>query len=263
LYGWVKMQGIQRQVALLDAISGASESGISITDLYLATGLPKGTVHRVLASLQEHGIVLQEEDSKRWRLGPKVAFWAGKYLEGPMSLAPLRRFVVRLSEEAQFFTYLTVLDQGELVCVAVERPESKPQFFVQLGSRVPILYTAAGRALLAYQPEEVAQSLVKRETADHSRICFETVTVESYLEELAETRRRGYAKCMEELEVGVSALGAAITDTRGRSVASLTVVAPTAALMEDWEATAEKLQHIAEEASMTLGRERENEVARW
>jgi len=33
--------------------------------------------------------------------------------------------------------------------------------------------------------------------------------------------------------------------------------------MEDWEATAEKLQHIAEEASMTLGRERENEVARW
>lgn len=257
------MRGIQRQVALLDAISGASESGISITDLYLATGLPKGTVHRVLASLQEHGIVVQEEDSKRWRLGPKVAFWAGKYLEGPMSLAPLRRFVGRLSEEAQFFTYLTVLDQGELVCVAVERPESKPQFFVQLGSRVPILYTAAGRALLAYQPEEVARSLVKRETADHSRIRFETVTIESYLEELAETRRRGYAKCMEELEVGVSALGAAITDTRGRSAASLTVVAPTAALVENWQATAEKLQHIAEEASMTLGRERENSVARW
>lgn len=259
------MRGIQRQVALLDAISGASESGISITDLYLATSLPKGTVHRVLASLQEHGIVVQEEDSKKWRLGYKVAFWAGKYLEGPTSLAPLKRFVGKLSEEAQFFTYLTVLDQGELVCVAVERPESKPQFFVQLGSRVPILYTAAGKALLAYQPEEVARSLVKREIGEHSRTCFETVTVvvESYLEELAETRRRGYAKCMEELEVGVSALGAAITDTRGRSAASLTVVAPTAALMEDWEVTAEKLQHIAEEASMTLGRERENEVARW
>lgn len=257
------MQGIQRQVALLDAISGASESGTSITDLYLATGLPKGTVHRVLAGLQEHGIVVQEEDSKRWRLGPKVAFWAGKYLEGPMSLAPLRRFVGRLSEEAQFFTYLAILDQGELVCVAVERPESKPQFFVQLGSRVPILYTAAGRALLAYQPEDVARPLVKREIDYYSRTCFEAVTVESYLEELAETRRRGYAKCMEELEVGVSALGAAITDTRGRSAASLTVVAPTAALMEDWEATAEKLQRVAEEASMTLGRERESGAARW
>ena len=150
------MRGIQRQVALLDAISDASESGISTTNLYLATGLPKGTVHRVLAGLQEHGIVVQEEDSKRWRLGPKVAFWAGKYLEGPMSLAPLRRFVGRLSEEAQFFTYLTVLDQSDLVCIAVERPESKPQFFVQLGSRVPVLHTAAGRALLAYEPEDVA-----------------------------------------------------------------------------------------------------------
>jgi DNA-binding IclR family transcriptional regulator len=262
LYGWVKMQGIQRQVALLDAISGASESGASTTNLYLATGLPKGTVHRVLEGLQEHGMVVQEEDSKRWRLGPKVAFWAGKYIEGPMSLASLRRFVGRLSKEAQFFTYLTILDQGELVCIAVEHPESKAQFFVQLGSRVPALYTAAGRALLAYQPEDVARPLVERAVAEYLRPRLEAVTVGSYLEELAETRRRGYAKCMEELEVGVSALGAPIIDARDRSAASLTVVAPTAALMEDWEATVEKLQRIAEEASMTLGRERENEAAR-
>jgi DNA-binding IclR family transcriptional regulator len=255
------MQGIQRQVALLDAVSSAPESGAPITKLCLATGLPKGTVHRILESLQEHGLVVQEEDSRRWRLGPKVAFWAGKYLEGPTSLAPLRRFVVRLSQEAQFFAYLTVMDRGELVCVAVERPESKAQFFVQLGSRVPILSTAAAKALLAYQPEEVARPLVERAIAKQPRTRFETVTVGSYLEELAETRRCGYARCMEELEVGVSAIGAPITDARGRSVASLTVVAPTVALMEERESTAETLRRVVEEASMMLGREREEKVA--
>jgi IclR family KDG regulon transcriptional repressor len=247
------MQGIQRQVALLDAISGAPDSGASITNLSRATGLPRGTVHRMLESMREHQMVVQEEDSKRWRLGPKVAFWAGKYLEGPPLLIPLRRFVERLSRETQFFSYLTIQDHGELVCVAVERPEHKAQFFVQLGSRIPVLSTASAKALLAYQPEDVARPSAERAIAENPRTRFETVTVRSYFEELAEVRLRGYATCAEELEVGVSALGAPVLNTQRRSVASLTVVAPTAALAEKWDLTVEKLLAVADEASATMG----------
>jgi DNA-binding IclR family transcriptional regulator len=249
------MRGIQRQVALLDAISEAPEPGVSITELCLATGLAKGTVHRMLEGLQGHGLVVQEEGSKRWRLGPRVAFWAGRYLEGPASLAPLRGFVRQLSKETQFFSYLTVFDHGELVCVAVERPESKAQFYVQLGSRIPVLSAAGARALLAYQTEEEVRPLVERAVAEDPRTRVETVTVASYMEELAETRRRGYAKCMEELEVGVSALGAAVLNARARPVASLTVVAPTPALLEEWDATVETVREIAGEASEMVGAE--------
>jgi IclR family KDG regulon transcriptional repressor len=249
------MQGIQRQVALLDAVSNAPESGASITNLCRATGLPKGTVHRMLESMREQRIVVQEEDSKRWRLGPKVAFWAGRYLDGPTSLAPLRGFVGRLSQETRFFSYLTVLDHGELVCVAVERPEHKAQFFVQLGSRIPVLSTAAAKALLAYEPKDVARPLVERAIAENPRTRFETVTLESYFEELAEVRRRGYATCAEELEMGVSALGAPVLNARRRPAASLTVVAPTAALAEEWDSTVEKLLDIAGEASAMVGAE--------
>jgi DNA-binding IclR family transcriptional regulator len=255
------VQGIQRQVEILDALSEAPESGVSITKLCLATGLPKGTVHRLLESLRVHGIAIQEEDSKRWRLGPRVAFWAGKYLEGPTAFAPLRRFVGRLSQETQFFAYLTVLDHGRLVCVAVERPERKAQFFVQLGSRIPVLSTAGAKALLSRQPAETVRSLVEQAIAENPSTRVETVTVESYLDELAEARRDGYAKCMEELEAGVSALGAPIVNTRDLAVASLSVVAPTAALVEEWDATIKKLLLVAEEASMMLGRERENRAA--
>jgi IclR family transcriptional regulator, KDG regulon repressor len=254
------VQGIQRQVEILDALSEAPESGVSITKLCVATGLPKGTVHRMLESLRGHGIAIQEEDSKRWRLGPRVAFWAGKYLEGPTALAPLRRFAGRLSQETQFFAYLTVLNHGHLVCVAVERPERKAQFFVQLGSRIPVLYAAGAKALLSRQPAETVRSLVERAIAENPSTRFETVTVESYLDELAQARRDGYAKCMEELEAGVSALGAPIVNMRDLAVASLSVVAPTAALVEEWDATIKKLLLVAEEASMMLGRERENKA---
>ena len=249
------MQGIQRQVALLDAISDAHEAGASITELCLATGLAKSTAHRILEGLQDAALVVQEEGSKRWRLGPRVAFWAGKYLEGPASLAPLRGFVRRLSQETQFFSYLTILDHGELVCVAVERPERKAQFYVQLGSRIPVLSAAGARALLAHEPEETVRPLVERAVAEDPRTRVETMTVASYLEELAETRRRGYATCMEELEVGVSALGAAVFNARSRPIASLTVVAPTPALLEGWEATVETVRAVADEASAMVGAE--------
>lgn len=253
------MQGIRRQVAILDAVSAAPESGISITELCAVTGLSKGTAHRLLEGLREQGIVVQE-DSKRWRLGPRVAFWAGRYLEGPASLGSLRELTRRLSRETQFFTYLAILDGGEIVSVAVERPESKAHFFVQLGSRVPVLSTAAARALLAYRPQEAVRPLVERAVEENPRTRTETFTVESYLEGLVETRRRGYAECMEELEAGVSALSAPVLNAQGVSAASLSVVAPTAALLEEWDEIVGMLRRIAEEGSMMLGREK---VAGW
>lgn len=257
------MRGIQRYATILDEISVGPETGLSITRLCQATGLPKGTVHRLLEGMQEFGLVVQEE--KRWRLGPRVVFWAGKYLEGPASLAPLRGYVGRLSRETQFFSYLTVLDGTDVVCVAVERPESKAHFFVQLGSRVPVLSTAAAKALLSCQPEEVMRPLVERAIEQEPERVraggpgarLERAAVDSYLDELAEARTLGYAKCMEELEPGVSALGVPVVNARGLSVASLSVVAPTAALMEEWDACVETLLRMAEEASTMLGRERE------
>jgi len=254
--GKVELQGVRRQAQLLDAISDAPEFGASITGLCVATGLPKGTVHRMLESMQQLGMVVQEE-SKRWRLGPRVAFWAGKYLEGPSSLEPLKGFVGMLSRETQFFSYLAILDQRSIVCVQVQRPEHKAHFFAQLGGRIPVLSTAAAKALLAFQPSEVVIPVVEQAIAENPKTRLGTVTVESYLEELAETRRCGYAKCMEELEIGVSALSAPVKNVKGHSVASLSVVAPTAALAEEWDATVDGLRRIAEEASTLLGRDRD------
>jgi IclR family KDG regulon transcriptional repressor len=168
-----------------------------------------------------------------------------------------------LSEETQFFAYLTVLDGGELISVAVERPESKAQFFVQLGTRIPVLSTAAARALLAYQDPGIVRPLVQRAVSIDPRTRVGTFTAESYLDELAETRRRGYAKCMEELEVGVSALGAPVLNARGRSVASLSIVAPTAALVDAWDTAVSRLCDVAGEASTMLGRRGEERATAW
>lgn len=256
------MQGLKRQAELLDAISEAPDAGVSITSLCDTTGLPKGTVHRMLEGMQQLDMVVQEE-SKKWRLGPRVSFWAGKYLEGPTALGPLKEYVDRLSRETRFFSYLAIQDLHNIVCVDLGRSEHKAHFFVQLGSSVPVLSTAAAKALLAYQPQELALPLIEKAIAENPETRLETVTLESYLEELSETRRCGYATCMEELEIGVSAIGAAVKNASNQSVASLSVVAPTAALVEEWDDTVWKLRMIAEEASAMLGKKSGDNVGEW
>lgn len=256
------MQAIQRQVAILDVVADSPDGGISTTKLCSAVGLPLATVHRLLEGMAEHGMIVQE-GNKRWRLGPRVAFWAGRYLEGPAIFEPLRGFTKSLCERTQFFSYLTILDGDSLVCVAVERPNSRSLFFVQLGSRVPVLATAAAKALLSRQPEGVAGPLIDKALTTQTGTRLGTVTSDSYFNELEEAMRVGYAKCMEELETGVSALGAPITNSQGRSVASLSVVAPTGALMERWDETVEKLLQESRDASMMLGSRSESGAASW
>jgi DNA-binding IclR family transcriptional regulator len=247
------LQGIERQVALLDALSASPEGQLSITRLCQATGLAHGTAHRLLQGLAGPGIVVQDGGTRRWRLGPRLAFWAGRYLEGPAAHTSLRGFVGDLSRSTGFFAYLTVLDGGELVCVAIERPWHKPQFFAQLGGRLPPLSTAGGKALLAYQPSEVVDPIVRRAVASQDGVLSGPVTVESYQAELVQVRRLGYATCAEELEIGVSAVSAPVLGADRRSVASLTVVAPTAALRERWEASVERVRTIAARASAMCG----------
>lgn len=253
------MQGISRQVAVLNTLAEASDGGLSTTELCSATGLAPATVHRLLEGMSQHGILVQE-DTKRWRLGPRLAFWAGRYLEGPTALEPLRRLTRRLSEQARFFSYLTRRDGGELVCVAVERSRSRDHFFVQLGSRVPVLSAAAAKAILAHLPEEVVCPIVELALIESGETRTGPVTLSTYLSELSESRKRGYATCMEELEIGVSAVSAPVFGLHGRVAASLTAVATTGALVERWDATIATLTEISGEASMTLGYKERLEV---
>jgi DNA-binding IclR family transcriptional regulator len=68
---------------------------------------------------------------------------------------------------------------------------------------------------------------------------------------------------MEELEIGVSAIGAAVKNARDYSMASLSVVAPTAALVEEWDDAVWKLRMVAEEASAMLGKKSRDSVGEW
>ena len=53
----------------------ASHSGFSLAEVSRQTAIPKSSLFRILAALEQHSIVLQDHERKIFRLGMKLLDW--------------------------------------------------------------------------------------------------------------------------------------------------------------------------------------------
>src|SRR3954469_1665010 len=65
-------QSIDRAVALLSLVGEAGVDGARLTDLVAASGLAKPTVRRILLALVRAGLVDQDEETRRYQVGPEL-----------------------------------------------------------------------------------------------------------------------------------------------------------------------------------------------
>ncbi len=68
--GVAVIQAIDRAAKVLSSLQGARHLGI--TELAAALELPPSTVHGIVKSLQQHGLVAKERGSNRYMLGPAL-----------------------------------------------------------------------------------------------------------------------------------------------------------------------------------------------
>ena len=120
---------------------------------------------------------------------------------------------------------VAVLDGREVVYVErIDSPHTL-RLFLEVGRRNWAHSTGTGKALLAYLPEDELRAVL--DGWDMPALTPYTITDRArLLEELKETRRRGYALNLNESEVGVLSVSAPIRDRSGRVVAALSVAGP-------------------------------------
>jgi DNA-binding IclR family transcriptional regulator len=138
-------QTLDRGLRVLRLLAEAP-GGLSVSALASELGVNRTVVYRLLATLEQHGLVRRDGDG-RARLGLGVLQLAGRVL--PMlreaALPPLRR----LAEEIGATAHLTMVDGGQALAVAVVEP-SWTDYHVayRVGSRHDLRRGAAGRAIL-------------------------------------------------------------------------------------------------------------------
>src|SRR2546428_363064 len=74
------IQSVDRAARILKALAGGP-GRLGVSELSARLGLAKGTVHGLLRTLQDHGLVEQHADSDKYQLGPELLKLSNRYLD--------------------------------------------------------------------------------------------------------------------------------------------------------------------------------------
>lgn len=222
------------------------------TDIVAETGLPKSTVHRILATLVATGFVSGEADHG-FRAGPRFMTLAGRAISR-LDISELAQPAVdRLVAEVDCTVHVGVVSGDEMVYV-IRTDSSKPyRMRSRVGLAIPMHSTGMGKvALASWTTEEVAALAGRTGLPAYTDT---TITdLDRLQEELAAIRDRGYALDLGENEVGTVCVSVPIRDhsgrvTHGLSVSSIALEHPGRSI----EALAPFAKATADEISRLLG----------
>lgn len=191
------------------------------TDIVAETGLPKSTVHRILATLVTEAFIVGDAEHG-FRAGPRFMTLAGRAISS-LDISEIAQPVVdRLVMAVDCTVHVGIVSGDEMVYV-IRTDSSKPyRMRSRVGLSIPMHSTGMGKvALSAWSADDVA-ALAER-TGLPARTDTTITDLGLLQEELARIRARGYALDLGENEVGTVCVSAAIRDHTGRVTHGLSI----------------------------------------
>jgi DNA-binding IclR family transcriptional regulator len=244
------IQSVDRAARILRALAAGS-GRLGVSELSDRLGLAKGTVHGLLRTLHDHGLVEQDPDSDKYQLGPQLLQLSNRYLDlnelRARSLAWSELLATRAGEAVRVGV---PHGNGVLVVHHVFRPDTSLQI-LEVGAILPMYATALGKAVLAYLPEAAHDDVV---AAGLPKLTGRTISTTAALgRELEVVRERGYAVEREEAVLGEVGIAAPIFGRMGAVVGSIGVAGPTERLSGRARETA--VATAAGEAARSISRD--------
>jgi DNA-binding IclR family transcriptional regulator len=214
-------RGLQAMALLRDSPLGE----LGLAELSRGIGLHKSTVHRLLATLVRHGYVLQNPVTRRYRLGLVFLEFAQRVVEQLEVRRHALRPMHQLAELTGESVYVSVLSGGRTLAIDEVVGPRGVTLGTNVGVSLPLHATASGKCFLAWLPPEARDRLLASQPL--ARVTERTIVDrDALMEELAQTRRRGYATNDEETEPGVRYAAAPVFDEQGAVAATLSLGAP-------------------------------------
>lgn len=249
--GEENLKSLNKVATILDCFS-TTHRALSLADICKQTGYPRSTTHRLLASMREVGLLDQDRERERYRLGIRL-FAYGNIVLANMDLhREARPYAEALGRMTGLSVHLAVF--GGERAVVIHRAEPAPGGLTPLNllENAPVHCTSIGKAILAFQPEPILERVIE---AGLPRYTDSTITTgEGLRHELAMVRERGYAVDNGEHQPGLRCIGAPIRDQFGRVFASISATGSAIQSPAEREASvAAMVIHHAGQISSHLG----------
>lgn len=223
--------GVKSDRTLFSILEVLRERGpVRLTAIASELGVAKSTVHNHLAVLQKRDFATDTEDG--YDLGLRFLDYGLESRRRQALFELGRRKVDELAEQTGERAWCVVEEDGMAVYLygasgknAVSSPE-------ETGTRRPLHYIAAGKAIMANLPPDRIDEIVDehgiKPATEHTITDWEELE-----QELADIRERGVAYNLQEGILGVHAIGAPVLDTDGAVFGAVSIAGPANRLTKD------------------------------
>lgn len=216
---------IQKAVRLLQAIS-TSEEPQQLVHLAEQLDMPKPSVHRLLAQLEEVGMVGRDLGGRGYTVGATFLRLAIDAMtvraRQPVIRGIMRKLVDRVRESCN----LGMLQDHEVIYIERVECDWPLRMQLQAGSRVPLHCTASGKMFLAQMSPGTRQRLLAG-LALH-RFTNNTIVDAELLEEECKTiRTSGVSTNKEEYHLGLIGVAVPVLRRDQTVIATLSIHAPS------------------------------------
>lgn len=211
---------------LILEILGKSDRAMTATEINHSLGLPKQTVHRLCATLEENGFIARQGKSRRFQVARRLRELGAGLLHNSRDHIARRQILVDVARQiGETVNYVVPEDSGMSY---LDRVETDWAFRIQLpiGSNVPFHCTASGKCFLASLAPKSREKFVASLTLDAMTASTHTEPG-PLLEELNQIARLGYSLDREEFLDGMVAIAVPIKDPSGRFISALAFHGPT------------------------------------
>ena len=221
------MSSLQTAVSILDCF-GPGRTELAVTDVAKGLKIPKSTVSRLLRAMTQAGLVEQDAESRRYRVGP-LPFRLGSLYQAHMQVLDLADAAIgELVEQTGFSGYVGVLSGTDIVILRRRQGRYPVRIVLEPGSRVAAFTTAYGKALLARQSDgELRAALPPVLIYQPTRL---KTPIGKFLGELEIVRNRFWAAASEETMLGIGAIGTAVGSGNGEQPVGLSLSFPVNAV---------------------------------
>ncbi len=204
---------------------------LSMTQIAEQVGIHKSTAHRLLATLEEKQFVERDKSTGAYRLGISLLQMAYLTLQRNDLRNVAARYLRQLSEQYRETVNLAILNGPDVIYLDVVESPQRVKLAAATGQRLPAFCTASGKAILAFSPIELVQQVLEHGMPRYTQNTL--VSLDSFFENMNQTRERGFALSLQEFEEGINAIAVPILDNRNQPIASVAVAGPSYRLTQE------------------------------
>ncbi|WP_458763516.1 IclR family transcriptional regulator [Cupriavidus basilensis] len=224
--------------------------GLPMFEIADRLGIPRTATHRLLGELKEMGYVKHDQSKSQYMLTVKLASLGLGYLAATGIADVAQPLLDDLAEASGELARLAVIEDSQLIWVAkAQGSHSGLRYDPDAGLDVYLPATANGLAWLAAVSEERALELVALQGMERAREMGPSApqTLRALMEQVEQTRQRGYAVVFDAYEAGTSALAAVVRrQNDGEAIGTVSIAGPSVRMTKErMEALAPLVQECA------------------